>query len=68
MLPLAEGDERKPGWLPYIAVDDIDAMVEKVKELKAEIVTGPDIVHGIGKYAVARDRTGGLFGLFKAAG
>ena len=68
MLPLAPDDARKPGWLPYIAVEDIDASVEKVKELKAEVITGPDVVYGIGKYAVVRDPTGGVFGLYKPAG
>jgi len=68
MLPLAEDDARKPGWLPYIAVDDIDASVEKVKQLKVEVIAGPDVVYGIGKYAVVRDPTGGLFGLYKPAG
>jgi len=39
-----------------------------VKQLGGEIVTGPDIVYGIGKYAVATDTAQGTFGLFKPAG
>jgi predicted enzyme related to lactoylglutathione lyase len=68
MLPISDDDKRKQGWLVYVAVDDIDEVAEKVKELGGEIVTGPDIVHGIGKYAVVRDTTQGAFGLFRAAG
>lgn len=68
MLPIPEKDARRRGWLVYVAVDDIEASVEKVKKLGGEIVSGPDIVYGIGKYAVANDTTQGAFGLFKAAG
>jgi predicted enzyme related to lactoylglutathione lyase len=68
MLPIPGDDKRKPGWLVYIAVDDIEDTVEKAKELGGEIVTGPDIVYGIGKYAVVQDTTQGAFGLFKPAG
>jgi len=68
MLTLSGGDKRKPGWLVYVAVDDIDESAEKVKQLGGDIVTGPDVVYGIGKYAVATDTTQGTFGLFKPAG
>ena len=68
MFPITDEDKRKPGWLPYVAVDDIDAVAAKVKQLHGEVVTGPDIVHGIGKYAVVQDTTQSTFGLFKAAG
>jgi len=68
MLPISDDDKRKQGWLIYVAVDDIDEAAEKVKDLGGEVVTGPDIVHGIGKYAAVRDTTQGAFGLFKAAG
>jgi predicted enzyme related to lactoylglutathione lyase len=68
MLSISHDDKRKPGWLVYVAVDEIDDAAEKVRELGGEIVTGPEVVHGIGKYAVARDTTQGYFGLFKPAG
>jgi predicted enzyme related to lactoylglutathione lyase len=68
MLPISDDDERKPGWVVYVAVDDIDESAEKAKELGGEIVSGPDIVHGVGKYAVVQDTTQGTFGLFKPAG
>jgi predicted enzyme related to lactoylglutathione lyase len=68
LLSIPPEDNRKPGWLVYVAVDDIDGTAERVDELGGAIVTGPDIVHGIGKYAVARDATEGHFGLFKPAG
>jgi len=68
MLPISGDDKRKPGWLVYVSVDDIDEAVEKVKVLGGEIISGPDIVYGVGKYAVVRDTTQGTLGLFKAAG
>jgi predicted enzyme related to lactoylglutathione lyase len=68
MLTLSGDDKRKQGWLVYVAVDDIDEVAEKVTQLDGEIVTGPDIVYGIGKYAVVMDTTEGMFGLFKPAG
>jgi predicted enzyme related to lactoylglutathione lyase len=68
MFPLADDDGRKHGWLVYVAVDDVEASAEKAKELGGEVVAGPDIIYGIGKYAMIRDTTQGVVGLFKAAG
>jgi predicted enzyme related to lactoylglutathione lyase len=68
MLPISGDDKRKQGWLVYISVDDIDETAEKAKELGGEIVSGPGIIYGVGKYAVVQDATKGTFGLFKPAG
>jgi predicted enzyme related to lactoylglutathione lyase len=68
MLPISGDDKRKQGWLVYVSVDDIDEVAEKAKGLGGKILSGPDIVYGIGKYAVVQDTTQGAFGLFKPAG
>jgi predicted enzyme related to lactoylglutathione lyase len=67
MLPIARDDKRKPGWLTYIAVDDIDEAAKKSQDLGAEILAGPDTVQGIVQFAVLRDNTDGAFGLFTKA-
>jgi hypothetical protein len=43
--------------LPYFAVDDLDAAIERVKEL------GGSIVHPGSKWAICRDSEGSPFGL-----
>jgi predicted enzyme related to lactoylglutathione lyase len=68
MFPIGPGDPRKPGWIPYVAMEEIEDAAEKVRQLKGDVVTEPEIVYGVGKYTVVRDPIGATFGLFKPAG
>jgi len=54
-------------WLPWVAVDDVDATVGKVKGLKGKVVTKPHDIPGVGRAAVVSDPTGAPLGLLKAA-
>lgn len=36
--PLAAGDERRPQWIPYVPVPDVDAAAEQAVTLGARIV------------------------------
>ena len=56
-----------PHWLYYIAVEDIEAGVERVKEHGGEIVHGPQGVPGGDFIAQCRDPQGAYFALHASA-
>jgi hypothetical protein len=56
-----------PHWGAYIAVDDCDATMEKVKAQGGAIVMGPyDVMKTYGRMAVCRDPQGAVFSLWQA--
>jgi uncharacterized protein len=61
----------KPGlpthWLPYVAVEDVDASARKAKSLGAQIVMEPFDIPSVGRIAVFVDPQGAAMGLFKPA-
>ncbi|MBL9148482.1 MAG: VOC family protein [Phycisphaerae bacterium] len=50
-------------WLPYIAVEDVDGVCTRVQSLGGCVSCGPSDI-AIGRFAVVRDPTGGVFALF----
>ncbi len=50
-------------WMTYIAVDDIDAAVEKTTATGGTIKNMPFDVPGVGKIAIIQDPSGAVFGL-----
>ncbi|MDP9121370.1 MAG: VOC family protein [Acidobacteriota bacterium] len=52
-------------WLPYIAVDDVEAKAARVRELGGKVLREAAEVPGIGRFAVTADPTGAIVGLFK---
>ncbi len=52
-------------WTVYLAVEDVDATLAKIKEAGGGVVMGPMDVMGQGKMAVVTDPTGGAFGLWQ---
>ncbi|MBL9118489.1 MAG: VOC family protein [Phycisphaerae bacterium] len=53
-------------WLPYIAVQDVDAVCREVCPLGGRICCGPTDIP-IGRFAVITDPTGGNVALFQSA-
>jgi predicted enzyme related to lactoylglutathione lyase len=53
-----------PAWTVYFAVDDTDAMIEKIKAGGGALFAGP-IDIPIGRLAVAADPQGGMFNIIK---
>lgn len=49
-----------PHWLPYVAVDDVDATIARAKELGARIPVSPEDIPGIGRFGVLEDPTGAM--------
>jgi hypothetical protein len=68
--PRAAVEQAKPAslggrWLPWVAVDDVDAAVGGVKKLKGKVVVKPFDVPTVGRMAVVADPTGAALGLMK---
>lgn len=62
-IPRSAGETVPPHWLPYFAVESIEAAVSDIRDGGGEVMAGPlDIPQG--KMAVAADPTGAVFGLF----
>jgi predicted enzyme related to lactoylglutathione lyase len=58
----------RPGWLGYVAVDDVDAAAAAAAKLGGTIHRGPGDIPGVGRFAVAADPQGAVFVLFRGAG
>jgi predicted enzyme related to lactoylglutathione lyase len=56
-----------PHWLPYLAVEDVDAAAAKVKDLGGKVMSPPMDIPNVGRFAVVTDPTGAAFALHKHA-
>lgn len=54
-------------WLPWFAVDDVDASAARARELGATVEAGPRDVPGMGRIARIRDPQGAPFGIMRRA-
>jgi predicted enzyme related to lactoylglutathione lyase len=54
-----------PHWLPYVAVDDVDATIARAKKLGANIPMNPEDIPGIGRFGVLHDPTGAVLAVMK---
>jgi predicted enzyme related to lactoylglutathione lyase len=57
----------QPGWIGYVAVDDVDASTAKVAELGGAVHRQPSDIPGVGRFSVVADPFGAAFQLFRAA-
>ncbi len=62
-----EAREMRPGWIGYIAVDDVDSFTARVKEAGGTVHRAPDDIPSVGRFAVVGDPQGAVFVLFKSA-
>ncbi len=58
-----EMGEIKPHWMSWVAVDDVDAIVEKVKELGGSVCVPPTDIPNTGRFVVINDPTGATLSL-----
>ena len=54
-----------PHWMPYIAVEDIDATASKCTELGGTVKLAPRDVPNVGRFCVIEDPTGAVISLFQ---
>lgn len=58
-------DKMPSHWMTYIAVDDCDAIVEKIKENGGSICVEPFEIPNIGKMSVVNDPSGANFSIIQ---
>jgi predicted enzyme related to lactoylglutathione lyase len=56
-----------PGWVGYVAVDDVDAHAQRVKQAGGAVHHGPEDIPGVGRFAMVADPQGAGFALFKGS-
>jgi predicted enzyme related to lactoylglutathione lyase len=54
-----------PGWIGYIAVDDVTVYAERVQAAGGKILRQPDDIPDVGRFAVVADPQGAPFVLFR---
>lgn len=54
-------------WLPYLAVDDVDATAARVPALGGQVLRAPDDIPGVGRFAVLKDPAGAVVAVMKPA-
>jgi predicted enzyme related to lactoylglutathione lyase len=54
-----------PVWLIYVNVEDIDRSVARCVELGGQVISGPKVMGGHGRYCVIRDPAGATLALFE---
>ncbi len=65
MVELERGDAGS-GWLPYVAVDDLSATLERTVALGGQVVVDPNPEFAEGQAAVIVDPTGAALAVFVA--
>ncbi|MFQ5534478.1 MAG: VOC family protein [Sphingomonadales bacterium] len=63
----AENLGASPHWMPYIAVDDVDASAARARELGAELKIPPMGIPKVGRFCVIADPLGAVAGLITLA-
>jgi len=58
----------RPAWLLYLEVDDVDATVEKAKDLGGRVYVPPHDLPGVGRFALLADPQGAPFYVMRGAG
>jgi len=59
--------EVPPHWAVYLAVDDVDARLERCQAMGATVVVGPMDVPNVGRMCLIQDPLGAHLWLFKHA-
>ena len=62
------GEDQKPHWLGYIAVDDVDATVARITEAGGAVHKPPADIPGVGRFAGVADPSGAAFMLITPMG
>jgi predicted enzyme related to lactoylglutathione lyase len=71
LMPIPEEAAKmgsRPGWMGYVAVDDVDAYAGKVKAAGGSVYRPPSDIPNIGRFAVVGDPHGAAFIIFKGDG
>ncbi len=55
----------RPGWIGYVAVDDVDASAAQAVQMGGTLHRPPSDIPGVGRFAIIADPQGPLLSLFK---
>jgi predicted enzyme related to lactoylglutathione lyase len=66
--PLDAPPGTPPHWLSHVAVDDVDAALDRAAARDGTALYGPETVPDVGRVSVLRDPQGAVLGLFTPAG
>jgi predicted enzyme related to lactoylglutathione lyase len=55
-----------PHWLPYIAVEDVDASAKRIKDLGGKTLMDPMDIPNVGRFAPVADPQGAAFAIYKS--
>ncbi|HYE16069.1 MAG TPA: VOC family protein [Pyrinomonadaceae bacterium] len=55
-------------WMAYVAVDDVDAKADRVKQLGGSVCVPPTDIPNVGRFCVINDPTGATISLIKLTG
>ncbi len=55
----------RPHWLPYVNVDDPDAVIARAKIADGRILVPPQDIPEVGRFGVVEDPTGGMLAVMK---
>jgi predicted enzyme related to lactoylglutathione lyase len=67
MMRMPADATARPFWLPYIAVDDVDAAAREATALGGKIYVQPSDIPGVGRFSVTADPTGATVALLRAS-
>jgi predicted enzyme related to lactoylglutathione lyase len=57
-----------PGWIGYVAVDDVDAAAARFQAEGGKVRRAPGDIPDVGRFAIVADPQGAVLALFKPAG
>lgn len=67
-IPAEMCGQAEPGWTGYIAVEDVDAMAERIEAEGGRIARAPEDIPGVGRFAVVADPHGAFFCIMRGIG
>jgi predicted enzyme related to lactoylglutathione lyase len=65
MVEIPPGQPQRPVWLPYIQCADVDDRMSQIGDSGGTVWQLPHDIPDVGRYGIAVDPSGALFGLFE---
>lgn len=64
----AEDGDAPSHWMPYVAVEDVDAKAKQVEELGGRVCVPPSDIPNVGRFCVITDPSGATLSLVRLSG
>jgi predicted enzyme related to lactoylglutathione lyase len=66
LMGMPDSKTSPPSWVPFVSVKDAEQIVARAQRLRGEVLHPLHAVPGVGRFAVLRDPTGGVFTVFES--